>query len=87
MSNTWPELVRTIWPKATDDQVELLLWETTCYPMGSAEQVEQQLRDIYTKSNGDVALALEITYKEISEQMAKNATWEALSDEIGRAHV
>jgi len=41
---TWADLVRKYFPDADDQLVEFLLWEKTCFPFGSAEEVERRLR-------------------------------------------
>ena len=41
---TWADLVRKYFPDADDQLVEFLLWEKTCFPLGSVEEVEGQLR-------------------------------------------
>jgi len=40
---TWRELVREHFPGATDQLCDFLLWERTCFPCGSREEVEAQL--------------------------------------------
>lgn len=42
---TWNDLVRKYYPYATDDDCDFILWETTSFPMTSAERVEQEIRD------------------------------------------
>lgn len=43
---TWSDLVRKYFPTATDRDADFVLWEHTCFPMGSAEDVEEQLKAI-----------------------------------------
>ena len=80
-AKTWSDLVRSIWTNTTDEQVELLLWETTCFPMGSPLEVRDQLQDLHTKSHGNFDKALEISYAELTDAMEKAKFWEALTDD------
>lgn len=45
---TWVELVRKYFPQADDKHCDFILWEKTCYPMGYASQIEEQI-EIYAK--------------------------------------
>ena len=37
----WGEVVRHYKPEATDEEVDLILWEETCYPMSTVETINQ----------------------------------------------
>lgn len=43
---TWNDLVRQYFPNADDEMANFILWELTCFPLGSAEQVKEQLAHI-----------------------------------------
>ena len=43
---TWGEVVRYFKPEATDEQVEIILWEKTCYPM-SVKDTLAQLNELF----------------------------------------
>ncbi len=43
---TWLELVKKYFPNACDEEADFILWEKTCYPVGSAETVEKQLKKL-----------------------------------------
>jgi hypothetical protein len=38
---TWTEVVRYYKPDATDDEVEYLLWNETCYPFSDESTLKQ----------------------------------------------
>lgn len=42
--STWFDLARRFFPDADDELIDFLLWERTCYPMGSVLQVARQLK-------------------------------------------
>ncbi len=62
---TWIGLVRKHFSLITDTDAEMILWEATCFPMCSAEKVEQQLIEAYQKSGGSVNVALGQAYAEM----------------------
>jgi hypothetical protein len=80
-NKTWNDLVQSIWPNVTAEQAEILLWETTCFPMGTAEDVERQLRENYQRSGGDVDLIVKLVYADIDQHIQENRFWEALTDD------
>ncbi|MHB1023313.1 MAG: hypothetical protein ACYC0Z_12980 [Acidobacteriaceae bacterium] len=41
---TWHDLVRRYFPTASDSQCDKLLWNCTCFPFGTAETVERQIK-------------------------------------------
>ena len=43
---TWVELVKKYFPNASEEEIDFILWEKTCFPMGSAEEVEKQLKKL-----------------------------------------
>ena len=40
-NKTWGEIVRHYKPEATDEEVDFILWEQTCYPMDNFTTIEQ----------------------------------------------
>lgn len=68
---TWFELVRKHWPGITDEDVELVLWNATCFPFGSVEQVTAQLIEKYQQSNGSPEYAVAIADREMNEEMKR----------------
>lgn len=42
----WNGLVRKYFPNATDELCDLILWETTSFPMGNVAEVENQLEKL-----------------------------------------
>lgn len=38
---SWGDVIRYYKPDATDDEIEFILWEKTCYPMDSETTVKQ----------------------------------------------
>jgi hypothetical protein len=42
---TWNDLVREYIPNATDEFADWVLWERTCFPMGSVAAVRQHLQE------------------------------------------
>jgi hypothetical protein len=47
---TWIDLVRKYFPDATVEQADFLLWEKTCFPVGSVQAVEEHLREAALQS-------------------------------------
>ena len=43
---SWGEVIRYFKPDATDEEVDYILWEETCYPM-STEETLKQLNEIF----------------------------------------
>ena len=77
--DTWINLVASIWPNITEAQCDLLLWETTCFPFGSAEKVEQQLKENYVQSDGNIEKLLAICDAKLRDEVSKSQVWEILS--------
>ncbi len=46
-TKTWRDMAREYVPKATDEEIDFILWEYTCYPFGSEEDVRNQLKNLY----------------------------------------
>jgi hypothetical protein len=47
---TWYDLVRKYFSSATDEVCEYILWEETCFPIGTLEDVEKQIRELAEKA-------------------------------------
>jgi hypothetical protein len=43
---TWYDLVRKYFPNASDKVCEYILWEETCYPVGTPEDVETMIKEL-----------------------------------------
>lgn len=76
-------LVRKFYPTATKKQIDILLWEATCFPMNLV-QVRKQIVEIANRfpcPKGDFGVALYIivhnAYKETDMAMAKYRELEA----------
>lgn len=67
---TWSELVREIWGQSTSDKdIEILLYECTCFPFGTAKQVIQQLKEIRDRSGRDISIAERLVKKDVERAM------------------
>jgi len=38
---TWQEIFQYYWPKITNEAINVMLWEHTCYPFSSKEAAHQ----------------------------------------------
>lgn len=43
---TWLDLVRKYFPDANEETCDFILWEKTCFPLGSPEEVETQIQKL-----------------------------------------
>lgn len=68
---TWIELVRECWPGISDGDAESVLFNATCFPFGTVEQVQASLREKYAQSGGIPERALAIAIEEIDAAMAE----------------
>ena len=73
------EMVKKHWPGISTSDAECLLWETTCFGFGSAREVEDQIREAYDETGGNVEQALANAYAEIDKAMEQHKIWQALS--------
>lgn len=39
-------LIRQLFPRASDDEAGYLLWNATCYPIGSVSETNKQIREL-----------------------------------------
>lgn len=76
----WVELVKRHWPDIDDRLANELLWNVTCFPMGNAELVEAQIIEAYTKSKGDVGLAIAQVEDEMFEEFKRFKTMDILKN-------
>lgn len=74
------ELVKIIWPNITDEEADVLLWETTAFPFASVEIIVKQLEENHRSSNGSVDKAIEDSYQRLHEEAARLKTWIAISE-------
>lgn len=66
------ELVQEVFPTASNEIAEYMLWNCTSYPFGSGdpnlsaiEYYKQLLERLKQKSGGDVQKAIDISFKEV----------------------
>ena len=74
----WVELVKQHWPGITHEDATELLWSATCFPMGNAEQIENQIKEAYIKGHGDVGLAIAQVEDEMFETFKQHKVMEVL---------
>lgn len=72
------DMVKRHWPGISTSDAECLLWETTCFGFGSAREVEQQIKEAYDTSGGDVEKAIADVYAEIDRVIEQHRIWRAL---------
>lgn len=68
---TWQDLVRQYWPSATDEEVDSILWNCTCFPFGSVDKIRDQLSALAERSAGCVDKALELSFRDLEEALGK----------------
>lgn len=76
----WVELVKKHWPGIDDTAANEVLWSATCFPMGSAEQVEEQIKEAHDRSHGDVGLAIAQVEDEMFEQFKRHKVMDTLKN-------
>jgi hypothetical protein len=72
------DMVKRHWPGISTSDAECLLWETTCFGFGSAQEVESQIREAYETTGGNIKQALDNAYAEIDKAMEQHKIWKAL---------
>lgn len=80
----WVEMVQRHWPKIDQEVASMLLWNATCFPMGTAEEIEEQIKTAYIKSHGDVGLAIAQVEDEMWEEFKKYKVMEVLKEQNGQ---
>ena len=67
---TGQEFVERIWGrKASDEELDGLLWHCTAFPCVGVEELEKQLIKVKEKSGGDYDKAMEQAEESINEAM------------------
>ena len=59
------EAVKREYPALDTKETEELLWGATCFPFGTLEQVEQQVRDLKQNTDGSLGQALALADEEL----------------------
>ena len=80
----WVELVQKHWPNINAEQANELLWNATCFPMGSAEEIELQIISAYQKGQGSVSQAIAIVEEEMYEEFKRHKVMEVLKEQNGQ---
>lgn len=76
----WIELVQANWPGIDDQGAHEILWNATCFPMGDAEMISKQVRDVYEKSGGNISLAIALVEDEMFEEFKRHKVMEILKN-------
>lgn len=59
------EAVKKYYPHLTGEDVGLLLWSATAYPMGGPEQIERQLKEVRAATDGTLDAAIGYATKQM----------------------
>lgn len=76
----WGELVQRHWPNISAEEASELLWNATCFPMGDAETIEQQIKAAYIKGNGNVSQAIAVVEDEMYEEFKQLKVMDTLKN-------
>ena len=76
----WVELVKKHWPGISDNDATDVLWSATCFPMGDAETIEQQIKEAYIKGQGSVGQAIAQVEDEMFEEFKRHKVMEVLKN-------
>ena len=76
----WVELVQRNWPGISPEDANEVLWNATCFPMGSADQVEAQIKEAYIKGQGNVGQAIAQVEDEMFEEFKRHKVMEVLKN-------
>ena len=76
----WVELVQRHWPDISSEDANEVLWNATCFPMGSVEQIEEQVKEAYRKGRGNVGQAIAIVEDEMFEEFKRHKVMEVLKN-------
>lgn len=60
---TWGEVIRAFKPDASDEEVDFVLWEHTCYPFDN-EMTLKQLEQFYEKEKNQKAEIQDQTFND-----------------------
>lgn len=80
----WVELVKQHWPGISDTDANEVLWNATCFPMGTVEMVEEQIKEAYIKGSGNVGQAIAILEDEMFEEFKRYKVMEVLKEQNGQ---
>jgi hypothetical protein len=78
---SWADLVKKYYPEVSEEVAEMLLWETTCFPMGSPQQVENNLKENVAEYGQDIQKCIDGVYAKLTEEMSRARFWEILNRE------
>lgn len=76
---TWFDLVRKHWPGINDDEADLVLWNATCFPFGTVDQVTSNIIEMHARSGGDPREAVNLAVADITRELAALTAREAES--------
>lgn len=76
----WLELVHKHWPGIDDEAANAVLWNATCFPMGTAVMVEEQIKEAYIKGHGNVSEAIAIVEDEMFEEFKRYKVMDVLKN-------
>jgi hypothetical protein len=80
----WIELVQQHWPGISQEDANEVLWNATCFPMGSVADVEQQIKEAYIKGQGNVGQAIAVVEDEMFEEFKRHKVMEVLKEQNGQ---
>lgn len=73
MSETWFDRVHKYYPNASDKECESVLWNATCFPFGTIEMVDRQLRNGSRKSHRNPTRACYLADRSMSREYDRYA--------------
>ena len=76
----WVELVQKHWPNITDEEASAVLWNATSFPMGDAEEIEQQIISAYNSSGGIVDAAIALAEMALEKEFERHTMLNILKD-------
>jgi len=76
-NGTWLDLTRSVVGDLSDDDCHDLLWNASCYPFGSPEQVEKSLRESWENGGRTVDGAISYAHAELDGAMDEHRSQRA----------
>lgn len=76
----WVELVQQHWPGISDTDANEVLWNATCFPLGDAATIEEQIKEAYIKGQGNVGQAIAVVEDEMFEEFKRHKVMEVLKN-------
>lgn len=76
------DMVKKHWPGISTSDAECLLWETTCFGIGSAKQVEEQVMESYASTGGSIQQALNEAYAKLDYAMEQHKILQVLKGAV-----